>query len=757
MTHGGKQNSTRRATNMRTQLLRLALTLFIANDAALVAHAQVLIPDTTMRSWLNNHIPGIVDAGGVMDTLHPGIADLDVPMFTFPFIAIESLDLTGIQYLDSLHSLNLSFDQLSPGFELTWSVCPPSLKVLNVTTSCNSITLPQLPENMDALGVYAGCASGPVPTIAIEGMPDTLGSMQLDGDLNVELSGAGYIEHLAISTGWSSTPAILPPIQVGTILLNLFWADGPFQVDLSAVDCPSVAYQSTSGAEEVLWPQTMEELYVETPVYGTLGTMPSSLLHLSIFSPAVCIPFLPEGLTELYVDSQIGCMPNWPASLLYCNCPGGSTPETATYCSVLNADCPGIYPGIAGHVFIDSNANGQYDAGEPGMPQATIDLQPGGNTVGCNDIGYWETAVQPGSYSVTRSSNYPYIQSVSPTQHTADVPNLGDSDTGNDFAVTLIPDIQDLRVTLYADPARPGFDNRLHLSCQNYGTVAVDAELTLNFDGDQTWVGSSVTPSTAAGNTATWNMGSMAIGTTTQFTVDVNTAASVALGTDISHTLTADPLATDETPFDNISTFTATVVGSYDPNDKLLSPAMLAPAQVQAGETPIEYTIRFQNTGTYLAERVVILDTLSEDLQWESMRFIASSHPKHWYVTDGVLHVIHNDILLPDSTTNEVGSHGFIKFSMLPATDLQDGATISNIAHIVFDFNEPIITPPAVFTVDVLAGVHTQATEQMHVYPCKLPQDQVRGIVEPTYTPELWSNEKEQVHRGADRRDAARA
>ncbi|MBK8532639.1 MAG: hypothetical protein IPL64_12190 [Flavobacteriales bacterium] len=77
----------------------------------------------------------------------------------------------------------------------------------------------------------------------------------------------------------------------------------------------------------------------------------------------------------------------------------------------------------------------------------------------------------------------------------------------------------------------------------------------------------------------------------------------------------------DETPEDNAAHFSDIVVGSYDPNDKLLSPAKLSPEVVAVGETPIEYTIRFQNTGTYLAERVVILDTLSEDLQWASIRF----------------------------------------------------------------------------------------------------------------------------------------
>lgn len=39
--------------------------------------AQVFIPDTLVRAWLNTSIPGIVDANGIMDTTHAGIAGCD--------------------------------------------------------------------------------------------------------------------------------------------------------------------------------------------------------------------------------------------------------------------------------------------------------------------------------------------------------------------------------------------------------------------------------------------------------------------------------------------------------------------------------------------------------------------------------------------------------------------------------------------------------------------------------------------------------
>ncbi len=119
----------------------------------------------------------------------------------------------------------------------------------------------------------------------------------------------------------------------------------------------------------------------------------------------------------------------------------------------------------------------------------------------------------------------------------------------------------------------------------------------------------------------------------------------------------------------------------------------------------LTYTIRFQNTGTYLAERVVITDTLSSSLQWNTVRFVSSSHPCTWVLLDnGVLRFAFDQIMLPDSGANEPNSHGFVKFAMKPVSTLINGAQVSNIANIYFDYNAPVITNDAVFTVDNTSG-----------------------------------------------------
>jgi len=172
----------------------------------------------------------------------------------------------------------------------------------------------------------------------------------------------------------------------------------------------------------------------------------------------------------------------------------------------------------------------------------------------------------------------------------------------------------------------------------------------------------------------------------------------------------------DTTPADNSAGWNGVVVGSYDPNDKQAFPQEMSPAQVQAG-TFIEYLVRFQNTGTFPAVRVVNTDTLSTDLQWNTMQFIASSHPCTWYLDGGVLHFVFDPILLPDSLSDEPNSHGFVRFRMRPVPGLLVGDQVENIANIHFDFNEPIITAPAVVSVDLNTAIAEAGEEGFSLMP----------------------------------------
>ncbi len=134
-------------------------------------------------------------------------------------------------------------------------------------------------------------------------------------------------------------------------------------------------------------------------------------------------------------------------------------------------------------------------------------------------------------------------------------------------------------------------------------------------------------------------------------------------------------------------------IGSFDPNDKRGFPKGFTADHLIYPNQAIEYHIRFQNTGTDTAFTVVIADQLSEWLDLDLLEFGSSSHPYRFEISaDRQLRFIFDDINLPDSTTNEAASHGFVKFLAYQLPDLPDGTLITNQAGIYFDFNEAIQT-----------------------------------------------------------------
>lgn len=152
-------------------------------------------------------------------------------------------------------------------------------------------------------------------------------------------------------------------------------------------------------------------------------------------------------------------------------------------------------------------------------------------------------------------------------------------------------------------------------------------------------------------------------------------------------------------PFD--ATFCDEVRTSFDPNDKRGFPLGYGPSHYIDRDVPIRYMIRFQNTGNDTAFNVVVRDSLPAQLDPATLRVGSASHPFEWTLSgQGYLTFRFPGILLPDSTTNEPASHGFVQFSILPKTGLPPATPVQNRAAIYFDYNAPVFTEYAWHTID---------------------------------------------------------
>lgn len=142
-----------------------------------------------------------------------------------------------------------------------------------------------------------------------------------------------------------------------------------------------------------------------------------------------------------------------------------------------------------------------------------------------------------------------------------------------------------------------------------------------------------------------------------------------------------------------VDNYCGVVTNSYDPNDKIGYPLGVTSSHFIAPNKKIDYVINFQNTGTDTAINIVIRDTLDTDLDIFSVISGVSDHDYTFRIYgQRVLEWRLDNIMLPNASTNEPRSHGFVTFSVNQNKNLPDGTIINNKGNIYFDNNSPIVT-----------------------------------------------------------------
>lgn len=140
--------------------------------------------------------------------------------------------------------------------------------------------------------------------------------------------------------------------------------------------------------------------------------------------------------------------------------------------------------------------------------------------------------------------------------------------------------------------------------------------------------------------------------------------------------------------------------GSYDPNDKAAKPTGVGAEHFIDKNIPLDYTIRFQNTGTDTAFTVSVIDTISPYLDINSIELEASSHKCNMIRIDSnVIQFLFKEIKLADSTTNLNASNGFVQFHIQQKRNNAIGTQINNFASIYFDYNPAILTNTVFHTI----------------------------------------------------------
>jgi photosystem II stability/assembly factor-like uncharacterized protein len=354
-----------------------------------------------------------------------------------------------------------------------------------------------------------------------------------------------------------------------------------------------------------------------------------------------------------------------------------------------------------GKVWRDDNNNGLQDPAEPPYKGAIV--QAGTGSFATSDIdGNYELFADLNNDTLRIKKHAPWVL-TNPEFY-----NVTTSESGKNFGLYFPPDIVDLQVDLTnATVFRPGFQENIYLSYANLAATEPDGHIRFVANAPLEFLTAIPAPDGLNGDTLYWNLQTLAAFSEGQIIVSVKLPASTPLGSEVSAYASITPSQFDANMIDNQSFLTEIVVGSYDPNDKHCNQNTISPEQVAAGE-PLLFTVRFQNTGTYPAEFVRIADTLDfERLDVSSFQVLATSHPCETALRgSGAVEFFFDQIHLAPSDFDEPASHGFVKYSIRPKTNLALGQQIRNKAYIYFDYNPPIITNTTLTNVAVPVGTH---------------------------------------------------
>lgn len=378
---------------------------------------------------------------------------------------------------------------------------------------------------------------------------------------------------------------------------------------------------------------------------------------------------------------------------------------------------------IAGKIHWDENSDCIAQPDEKALKQISVIAQSGTKK-------YSATTDADGNFSMATTGGDYTLSIAQPGSYWSycNFPNPVSLDLSNDTvwvsigakATVICPEME---VSIGSPVFRRCFDNNyLTVQYQNFGTApAVDAYVTVTLDPKLIYLSATVPLLSQNGQTFTFDIGTVDISESGVFTINLKVDCDSELGELLcvdSHVY-PDTLCIETASKMSSNLFCLPVVASYDPNDKTAFVNGKPETAQILPDVGLEYFIRFQNTGTDTAFNIVISDTLNNQLDATSVVPGASSHPYFFELRDGnILRFVFNNILLPDSTTNEPASHGFVKFFIRQKAGNLIGSALSNRAAIFFDYNDPVITNESLLVVSPSVGTkEAPAVLQVKTWP----------------------------------------
>lgn len=377
--------------------------------------------------------------------------------------------------------------------------------------------------------------------------------------------------------------------------------------------------------------------------------------------------------------------------------------------------------------FVDTNNNGIKDSDEYNFQYGSFNYQKnntGNTTIVTSPFGKHSiydtdpTSLYDVSYEVF-PEYLNYYSSGSTTFNDVSIPLNGGSQTLF-FPITVLQTYTDLDVSLVSvTPAITGSNYISKIVYKNKGITPVSG--TLSFTKDEavtiTEVSQSGTISNLTGFDYSFSNLMPNEKRTIFVTMSVPSIPVVNINDILNFSVSSTSIETDFDLTNNSFSNSQIVVASYDPNDKMESHGEKILFSDFDSSDYLNYTIRFENTGTSNAINVRIEDLLDSKLNESTIRVIDASHNYSMQRINNNITWTFENIQLQPTDINPSASKGYISFKVKPKPGYAIGDIIPNFANIYFDSNPAITTNT--FTTEFVSTLANSSfdTSNFMIYP----------------------------------------
>ncbi len=450
-------------------------------------------------------------------------------------------------------------------------------------------------------------------------------------------------------------------------------------------------------------PLSLTYLQCNYNLLTSLPSLPSSLLALFCENNPnlICLPDL-KNVIDLWISNTgIQCLSNY-GKITTCTPPLNTIP----LCGIYNTNGCDFFWNINGTIYFDADTNCIKSSSEYSISNQKINLYQNGGLIQqtySNSDGNYDfdidslTIYQTGldtnnlSLSIFCPASGIYSDTLTATDSLKYNRDFAMKCKGIDLAVTSI----------YGWGFRPASVRQVNIKAGDYSNnfggrcaSGVSGTVTIILTGSGHYVSptsGALTPTIINGDSLIYSIADFGtLNYIGAFNFNVQVDNNAVQGSQLCITVSLTTAIADINLNNNFLSQCFTVRNSFDPNEKVAYPPNILEVN---GDRWLTYTINFQNTGTADAIHIKVTDTLSAALDVSTFTLLANSkEPIVQLYNTGVLVLNFPNINLPDSNSNEPGSHGYVQFKIRAKDNIVIGDVISNTANIYFDFNAPIIT-----------------------------------------------------------------